>query len=62
MQHISSGPIPFRVKPGLQVTYDYLKDPNPNSAEMMKWRYFGTGGYASMPYTSTAFLRSTDIP
>ncbi|PIL26389.1 hypothetical protein GSI_12146 [Ganoderma sinense ZZ0214-1] len=58
VDHVSSGPIPFRTKPDL--TYDFLKDACARSAAFLKWKLFGTGALASMDYSSTAFVRSTD--
>ena len=58
LQHVSSGPIPFRTKPGL--TYDFLRGLIARTLEMLRWRIFGTGPYASLEYSSTALVRSTD--
>ncbi|TBU42159.1 GMC oxidoreductase [Dichomitus squalens] len=58
IDHVSSGPIPFRTKPGL--TYDFLRGLISGTLEMLRWRFFGTGPYASMQYSSTALVRSTD--
>ncbi|TBU23788.1 GMC oxidoreductase [Dichomitus squalens] len=59
IDHVSSGPIPFRVKSG-SLTYDFLRSTVSSTFEMLKWRFFGTGPYASLDYSSTAFVRSTD--
>ncbi|TBU42157.1 GMC oxidoreductase [Dichomitus squalens] len=59
IDHVSSGPIPFRVKSG-SLTYDFLRGTVSSTFEMLKWRFFGTGPYASLDYSSTAFVRSTD--
>ncbi|EJF58937.1 GMC oxidoreductase [Dichomitus squalens LYAD-421 SS1] len=58
IDHVSSGPIPVRTKPGL--TYDFLRGLISGTLEMLRWRFLGTGPYASMQYSSTAFVRSTD--
>ncbi|KAM5535291.1 hypothetical protein V8D89_010976 [Ganoderma adspersum] len=58
IDHVSSGPIPFRTKPAL--TYDFLKESCAKSTAFLKWKLFGTGPLASMDYSSTAFVRSTD--
>ena len=58
LQHVSSGPIPFRMKPSL--TYDFLRDATARSLAFLKWQFCGTGPLASLVYSSTAFVRSTD--
>ena len=58
LQHVSSGPIPFRTKPSL--TYDFLRDATARSLAFLKWQFCGTGPLASLVYSSTAFVRSTD--
>ncbi|KAI1787120.1 GMC oxidoreductase [Ganoderma leucocontextum] len=58
IDHISSGPIPFRTKPSL--TYDLLRSSCSDSLAFLKWKLFGTGPLSSMVYSSTAFVRSTD--
>ncbi|PIL26390.1 hypothetical protein GSI_12147 [Ganoderma sinense ZZ0214-1] len=58
VDHVSSGPIPFRTKPSL--TYDFLRDATARSLAFLKWQFCGTGPLASLVYSSTAFVRSTD--
>ena len=42
------------------LTYDFLKDACARQTAFLKWKLFGTGPLASMDYSSTAFVRSTD--
>ncbi|TBU23785.1 hypothetical protein BD311DRAFT_62654 [Dichomitus squalens] len=58
IDHISFGPIPFRTR--LSLTYDFLSGLISGTLEMLRWRFFGTGPYASMQYSSTALVRSMD--
>ncbi|CAL1702481.1 unnamed protein product [Somion occarium] len=58
--HISSGPLIFRAKPG--VTLDKLNSSLlAGASAFLKWLWNGTGPFASMGVTSVAFIRSDDI-
>ena len=59
MQHVSSGPIRFRTEPGL--TYDFLSNSFWGALASLRWRLCGTGPLSSMVYSSTAFVKSTDL-
>ncbi|KAI1795251.1 GMC oxidoreductase [Ganoderma leucocontextum] len=58
IDHVSSGPIRFRTKPGL--TYDFLSNSFWGLLASLRWRLCGTGPLSSMVYSSAAFVRSTD--
>ncbi|TFK87180.1 GMC oxidoreductase [Polyporus arcularius HHB13444] len=56
--HVSSGPLAFRAKPGS--TYDYITNPISGLFAMFKWLIFGRGPLSSMGWSSAAFVRSMD--
>ncbi|KAI0771272.1 GMC oxidoreductase [Trametes elegans] len=58
VDHVSTGPLPFRAKPGL--TYDYVTQPLPGLVALLKWLAFGAGPLSSMGWPSAAFIRSSD--
>ncbi|KAI0771283.1 GMC oxidoreductase [Trametes elegans] len=58
VDHVSTGPLPFRAKPGF--TYDYITNKLSGLVALFKWLAFGTGPLASMGWPSAAFVRSTD--
>ncbi|KAL1948179.1 hypothetical protein VTO73DRAFT_12254 [Trametes versicolor] len=58
VDHVSTGPLPFRAKPGF--TYDYITNRFSGLLALLKWFAFGTGPLSSMGWPSAAFVRSTD--
>ncbi|KAI0649658.1 GMC oxidoreductase [Trametes meyenii] len=56
--HVSTGPLPFRAKPGF--TYDYITNKLSGVIALLKWFTLGTGPLSSMGWPSAAFVRSTD--
>ncbi|KAI9070319.1 GMC oxidoreductase [Trametes sanguinea] len=58
VDHVSTGPLPFRAKPGL--TYDYITQNLHGALALIKWLTLGTGPLSSMAWSSAAFVRSTD--
>ncbi|RDX42747.1 GMC oxidoreductase [Lentinus brumalis] len=58
VDHVSSGPLAFRAKPGS--TYSYITNPISGLFAMFKWLIFGRGPLSSMGWSSAAFVRSMD--
>ncbi|KAJ3553699.1 hypothetical protein NM688_g3475 [Phlebia brevispora] len=56
--HIGSGSLRFRAKPG--VTWDYLRSPLSGLAALLKWYILGTGPFSTLCVPSAAFIRSDD--
>ncbi|KAI0634450.1 GMC oxidoreductase [Trametes polyzona] len=58
IDHVSTGPLPFRAKPGF--TYDYITGKFSGLLAYFRWLLFGTGPLSAMAWPSAAFVRSTD--
>lgn len=58
MQHIGSGSLRFRAKPG--VTWDYLRNTLSAVLALLQWYALGTGPFTTLCVPSAAFIRSDD--